>query len=108
MVEYNQVLDAAFSSLSDPTRRDILSRVSQQELSISELAKPYKMSFAAVAKHVAVLEAACLVRKRQLGKQQLVQASPQTITILQSTLDKYQLMWNARYKALDKILESTK
>ncbi len=106
MVEYNQLLNSAYNSLADPTRRDILLRVSERELSISEIAKPYPISFAAVAKHVSVLNAAHLVRKRHVGKQQLVQASPKTIQLLQSNLKKYEQLWVDRFDALDKILES--
>ena len=100
-------LDAIFGSLADPTRRDILLRVTQQPLSISELADPYDMSFAAVAKHVAVLETAHLVSKQRQGKQQLVVAVPATISIAKDQLDKYQQLWEDRFAALDAVLEST-
>ncbi|HYD35170.1 MAG TPA: metalloregulator ArsR/SmtB family transcription factor [Vitreimonas sp.] len=108
MVEYNSLLNAAYYSLSDPTRRDILLRVAQQELPIKDIAQPYDMSFAAVAKHVAVLETACLVRKRKLGKQQLVSASPETLALVTADLSKLEKVWNERFKALDELLESTK
>ena len=69
MVEQSIYLDNIFQALADNTRRDILKRVSKKPLSISELAEPYAMSFAAIAKHVAKLEAAKLVIKKREGKQ---------------------------------------
>lgn len=104
MVERNARLDSVFHSLSDSTRRDILRRVSQRELSISELARPYRMSFAAVAKHVAVLESARLVRKHQVGKQHRVRVEPQTVQLAQELLEKYKKLWMSRFSALDDLL----
>lgn len=105
MVEYNTVqLDAVFGSLADPTRRDILRRVSKKELSISTLAAPYRMSFAAIAKHVGVLEAAQLVAKRREGKQQIVSIVPKTVAEAARHLQEYEKMWNTRFDALDKLL----
>lgn len=68
MVEYNQTeqrLDRVFSALADHSRRKMLGQLRQRSLTISELAKPYDMSFAGVAKHIEVLSAAGLVRKVQ-------------------------------------------
>ncbi len=56
MVEHILQLDSVFGSLADPTRRDILQRVTKQELSVGEVAKPYKMSFAAISKHLKILD----------------------------------------------------
>jgi DNA-binding transcriptional ArsR family regulator len=102
------LLNEAYNSLSDPTRRDILLRVSRDELPIKEIANRYEMSFAAVAKHIAVLEAAHLVHKRRLGKQQLVSAVPQTIATLKENLNEFEKVWNERFNTLDELLESTK
>lgn len=101
-------LDLIFNSLSDATRRDMLLRVSQQELSVSELAQPYQMSLAAAAKHIAILEAADLVKKRRVGKQQLVAMKPETLHIAKEHLAKYEEMWNTRFDALDELLNDTK
>lgn len=99
------MLNTVFNSLSDPTRRDILLRVSSQKLSIGELAKPYNMSFAAVAKHVAVLESAKLVIKHKSGKLQLVTVSPNTLKLAQAHLSSYEKMWRSRFDALDELLK---
>lgn len=105
MVERIINLDTIFQALADQTRRDILKRVSKAELSISKLAEPYKMSFAAIAKHVSVLEAAKLVTKRREGKQQIISIVPKTMIVASTHLEKYEKMWNARFDALEKLLE---
>jgi DNA-binding transcriptional ArsR family regulator len=107
MVEYSN-LDMIFNSLADSTRRDILKRVSKRELTISELASPYTMSFAAIAKHVAVLESAKLVKKEKKGREQVVSASPRAIKAAKAQLEKYEEMWNDRFDALDTLLAENK
>lgn len=111
MVEYNSVsttLNSVFGSLSDPTRRDMLLRATKKELSIGELAKPYSMSFAAVAKHVTILEEAGLVTKRQVGKQQLVKTNPQKMRVARAYLEKYEQLWRSRFSQLDELLVNNK
>lgn len=106
MVEYSSTLDIVFHSLSDATRRDILKRVSKEELSISTLAKPYPLSFAAIAKHVAVLEDAKLITKRKIGKEQIVSVQPDTFIVANACLAQYEKIWNARFDALDTLLKN--
>ena len=108
MVEQAMQLDLIFQALADSTRRDILRRVSDKALSISELAKPYQMSFAAIAKHVAKLEAAQLIIKKRVGKEQRVVASPDTLEAASLYLQQYADIWEQRYEALDILLEQTK
>jgi DNA-binding transcriptional ArsR family regulator len=100
-------LDMIFRALADSTRRDILKRVSKTEHSISELAKPYAMSLAAIAKHVSVLEKAGLVTKRQSGKEKLVKITPQTLQIATAHLSEYEQLWSARFDALEELLKDT-
>ena len=104
MVERTINLDTLFQALADQTRRDILKRVSKAELSISKLAEPYKMSFAAIAKHIAVLERARLITKRREGKQQIISVVPKTVEVAVSHLELYEKMWNARFDALEDLL----
>jgi DNA-binding transcriptional ArsR family regulator len=104
MVEYNFNLDTVFGSLADPTRRDILSRVSQGELTVTEIALPYDLSLAAVSKHLKILEKARLVIKRRRGKQQLVIAAPAAIEEARDFLDSYRLLWEERFVRLDDLL----
>lgn len=105
MVEYNIQLDLVFSSLADPTRRDIFWRVSQREHTISEIAENYKMSFAAISKHLKVLEKAKLIAKRQKGRQQIISAELTTLKSVEDYLSQYEKLWNKRFDALDKILK---
>lgn len=105
MVEYALQLDSTFSALSDPTRRDVLSRVSRQELSIGEIAEDYDLTFAAVSKHIKVLEKARLIVKRKRGKEQIVSAAPQALADAYEYLDEYKQLWETRLDALAIYLE---
>lgn len=104
MVECNAPLDLVFHSFADATRRDILRRLSQAEQTISQLAKPYAMSLAAISKHVGVLERAGLVSKRRAGKEKLVRLVPATIQAAEAHLSEYEKIWAARFDALENLL----
>jgi DNA-binding transcriptional ArsR family regulator len=108
MVEYILSLDSIFGSLADPTRRDILRRVSKKELTVSEVAKPYKLTFAAVAKHLNVLEKARLITKRRRGKEQMVTVSPQAFFEAEQYLRNYQAIWEARFGSLEQLIMKEK
>ena len=107
MVVHHELDDAAvdrlFRALADTTRRDILRRTIEAEQSVSALAAAYEVSFAAVQKHVAVLEAADLVIKRAEGRERLVRAQPETIARARRLLADYEL-WRARIHRLDALL----
>ena len=104
MVECTAPLDLIFHSLADATRRDILRRLSRAEQTISQLARPYAMSLAAIAKHVGVLERAGLVTKERAGKEKVVRIVPTTIRIAEDHLSQYEKLWTARYDALEQLL----
>ncbi|MEZ5283820.1 MAG: helix-turn-helix domain-containing protein [Vicinamibacterales bacterium] len=89
---------------ADATRRDILTRVMGAEESVSELAAHYAMSFAAVQKHVAVLERARLVTKRKDGRTQLVTGNPDTVGRATCLLAEFERRWQARVDRLDQLL----
>jgi DNA-binding transcriptional ArsR family regulator len=108
MVEYAISLDSVFSSLADPTRRDILMRVSRQELSVGEIAKPYSLSFAAISKHLKVLENAKLIIKQRKGKEKMIYASPLALNDAAEYLESYRIFWEERYSALDQLLKEIK
>src|SRR5690606_2009769 len=97
MVEYVSELDNIFSSLSDPTRRDILARVAQAELSVSELVQKYDVSFAAISKHLKVMEKAGLIIKRKKGKKHMVTLAPHALKSADEYLEQYRQMWQNRY-----------
>ncbi|BCJ34409.1 transcriptional regulator [Actinocatenispora thailandica] len=89
-------LDRVFRALADPTRRDILARTLRSGESVSSLAGHYRMSFAAVQKHVAALERAGLVRKRRHGREQIVHGSPETLHRAATLLAQYERLWSDR------------
>ncbi len=97
-------VDRIFRALADATRRDILRRTLGGEQSVSALAAGYDMSFAAVQKHVAVLEAAELIVKRAEGRERLVRADPETIARARHLLADYERLWRARIDRLDDLL----
>jgi len=94
-------VDRIFHALADATRRDILRRTLVGEASVSELADAYEMSFAAVQKHVAVLEGAGLVTKEPRGRERIVRGDPATIARAQKLLDAYADLWRGRIDRLD-------
>jgi DNA-binding transcriptional ArsR family regulator len=89
-------LDQLFGALADATRRDILARVMGADASVSELAARYDMSFAAVQKHVAVLERARLVTKRKLGRAQRVAGNPRAVRRASHLLAQFEQRWQVR------------
>ena len=97
--------DRLFRALADTTRRDIVARVlAGDEASVSALASRYEMSFAAVQKHVAVLEEAGLVTKRQQGREKLVRGNPQQIARARAVLLQLEELWKSRFSQLDAVL----
>lgn len=97
-------IDRLFQALADTTRRDILRRAVLGEHSVSTLAADYDMSFAAVQKHIAVLEAARLVVKRAEGRERLVRADPTMIARARVLLARYEELWRSRIDRLDALL----
>ena len=97
-------LDRVFAALADGTRRDIVTRVLQDEASVSTLAQKYAMSFAAVQKHVSVLERAGLVRKERRGREQIVRGAVGTIRVAAQRLGQYEDLWRARIGRLEDVL----
>lgn len=97
-------VDRIFRALADATRRDILRRTLTEEISVSELARGYDMSFAAVQKHVATLEDAGLVTKTPYGRRRLVRGDPELLQRTRSLLDRYEELWRARIAGLDDLL----
>ncbi|HET8929836.1 MAG TPA: helix-turn-helix domain-containing protein [Acidimicrobiales bacterium] len=97
-------VDRIFRALADATRRDILRRTLVAEETVSDLAADYAMSFAAVQKHVAVLERAGLVAKEAVGRERRVRGNPAAIERAQALLDSYEHLWRARIDRLDALL----
>ena len=93
-----------FHALADPTRRDIVRTVLAEPHSISALARQHPMSFAAVHKHVAVLEAAGLVSKQRRGRESLVRGDIEQVRGARRALDALELLWRDRVAQMDQIL----
>jgi DNA-binding transcriptional ArsR family regulator len=96
--------DALFHALADRTRRDIVRRVLVGEQSVSSLASNYDMSFAAVQKHVAVLERAGLVTKRRSGREQLAHGEVDTVRSVASLLSGLEDLWRGRVAGIDELI----
>ena len=105
MVEQDIYLDGLFGSLADPIRRDILRRLINAQYTITQIAKEYDVSFAAIAKHLHVLEKAKLIVKNRRGKEQVVSIAPQALQDASRYLKQYEALWNVRFDALDRVLE---
>jgi DNA-binding transcriptional ArsR family regulator len=113
MLTYNQVVvdelvdesvDHVFHALADATRRDILRRSVLGELSVTRLAEAYPVSFAAVQKHVAVLERAGLVKKQRRGREQLVRTDPDAVGGARRALDQLEMAWRGRVDRMSAVL----
>jgi DNA-binding transcriptional ArsR family regulator len=104
--ESAESLNQLFRALADGTRRDILARSLTDTPSVSALAARYDMSFAAVQKHVAVLERAGLIRKRARGREQLVSTDHARLRRAGELLDELEAIWRQRMAQLDDVLQS--
>ena len=100
----DETVDELFHALADATRRDILRRSIEGELSVSRLAEAYPMSFAAVQKHVAVLERAGLVAKERRGREQLVRSDPEAVRRARRALDELEALWRGRVDRMSDLL----
>jgi DNA-binding transcriptional ArsR family regulator len=97
-------VDELFHALADTTRRDIVRRCGAGESSVSRLAEAYPMSFAAVQKHVAVLERAGLVTKQRSGREQLVRTDPIAVARARRALDELEATWRGRVGRMSALL----
>ena len=88
--------DSVFGALADATRRDIVRRAIDAEEGVAELASHYPMSFAAVQKHVAILERAGLVTKQRVGRRKVVRTNLAGLLVARRLLDRYEELWRSR------------
>jgi DNA-binding transcriptional ArsR family regulator len=100
--------DRIFGALADATRRDIVRRAIAGEEGVAELATHYPMSFAAVQKHVAILERAGLVGKQRIGRRKVVRTRTEGIRVAQELLDRYQELWRGRFDRMSELIKTTK
>ncbi|POX48274.1 transcriptional regulator [Streptomyces sp. Ru71] len=100
----DEAVDRLFHALADATRRDILRRCLTDGVSVSRLADAYPMSFAAVQKHVAVLQRAGLVGKQRNGREQLVRTDPDAVGRARQVLDELESAWRGRVDRMSRLL----
>ena len=99
--------DKVFTALADATRRDIVRRAIAGEEGVAELAAHYPMSFAAVQKHVAVLERAGLVTKQRLGRRKVVRTRLEGLRVARRLLDQYEELWRGRIDRMADLINVT-
>jgi DNA-binding transcriptional ArsR family regulator len=98
-------LDATFMALADPTRRAILARLAEGELSVTELAAPFAMSQPAISKHLKVLELAGLVSRRQDAQRRPCRIQAKPLAEVTAWLEGYRRLWEGHFQRLDGILD---
>jgi DNA-binding transcriptional ArsR family regulator len=104
MVKYPATLDTTFGALADPTRRAILATLMLGQASITELAKPHRMSLPAVMKHLRVLEGAGLVSQRKIGRTRRCQLAAQPLQEAEQWLSQYRAFWEGTFDSLARYL----
>ena len=99
--------DRIFGALGDPTRRDIVRRAIDGEEGVAELAAHYPMSFAAVQKHVAILERAGLVTKHRVGRRKVVRINLEGLRVARRFLDRYEDLWRERVERMNQLIRES-
>jgi DNA-binding transcriptional ArsR family regulator len=99
--------DRVFGALADPTRRDIVRRAIEGREGIAELADHYPMSFAAVQKHVGILERAGLVTKVRIGRRKVVRTNVEGLRHARRLLDRYEDLWRERVDRMAALVTDT-
>jgi DNA-binding transcriptional ArsR family regulator len=99
--------DRMFGALADRTRRDIVRRAIEGQEGVAELARHYSMSFAAVQKHVAILERAGLVTKVRVGRRKVVRTNREQLRVARRLLDQYEDLWRGRVDRMDALVADT-
>ena len=107
-IKYSISLDSTFGALADPTRRAILSSLMLGESSISELAKPHRMSLPAVMKHVRVLEQAGLVSQSKNGRRRFCQLVAEPLKHAENWISQYRAFWEGAFDSLERYLAEQK
>src|ERR1700733_4740495 len=109
MVQYTQTrFDASFAALSDVTRRGVLEQLGRADASITELAGKFRMTLTGMKKHVGVLEQAGLVTTEKVGRVRTCKLGLRRLEEESAWIEKYRQLWDARFDALDKVVEELK
>ena len=107
MVNYNRRLDATFAALADPTRRAILMALMRGQRSVSELARPHRMSLPAVMKHLAVLQRAGLVTQKKIGRSRRCRLAARPLKNAEAWISQYRAFWEKQFDSLDRYLSES-
>jgi DNA-binding transcriptional ArsR family regulator len=105
MRDSSEVLDRAFHALADPSRRQMLARMGQGPASVSELARPLKMTLAAVVQHVQVLESSGLVSSQKVGRVRTCSINTDTMRVAEQWLTRSRAEWEQRLDRLEAVLD---
>ena len=106
MVKYHgAALDATFHALADPIRRSILTRLETGEASVTELARPFRVSLPAISKHIRVLEKAGLLERRRAGRVHSLRLAARPLREAAAWIERYRRFWESRFDALDRHLQ---
>jgi DNA-binding transcriptional ArsR family regulator len=108
MLNESARLDLAFQALADPTRRGMLARLSRGPASVSELARPYRISLPAVLQHLQQLEASGLVRSKKQGRVRTCQLEPKALGAAEKWIAEQRELWEGRLDRLEDYLETLK
>ena len=109
MVQHSRTrLDDSFSALSDATRRGVLEQLGREDASITDLADKFHMTLTGMKKHVQVLEQAGLVTTEKVGRVRTCTLGPRRLEEESAWLERYRLLWDARFDELDKVVEALK
>jgi len=109
MVQYNRSdLDVSFAALSDATRRGVLEQLWRGDASITDLAEKFHMTLTGMKKHIGVLEQAGFVTTKKLGRVRTCKLGQRRLEEEAAWIDKYRKLWDARFDALDQVVEEIK
>jgi DNA-binding transcriptional ArsR family regulator len=104
MVEYSGELDQTYGALAHPLRRKLLESLRKGPVRVTELARPFDVSLAAVSKHIQVLQNADLVRRAVIGRDHLISLEAQPLVAAREWIDTYRVFWESRVDALEAVL----
>lgn len=105
MTKQSQALDRVFAALSDPTRRTMVARLARGPATVSELAKPFRMSLPSIVQHLKVLEESGLVKSAKMGRIRTCRIEPKQLDAAQTWLGRQRALWEARFDRLDNLLK---
>jgi DNA-binding transcriptional ArsR family regulator len=108
MVQYIAQLNASFSALSDPTRREVLEQLGRSDASITDLAERFRMTLTGMKKHVGVLERAGLVTTEKVGRVRTCRLGRRAMAEEAAWIERYRQMWAERFDALDTVVQELK